>query len=266
MKKILRCLTNSSLLAVASVLAIGWNGTIPMTYGMWSSQVLASEVTLSASDIYEQAVESVVTIYTLDENYTLTGYFGSGFVVHADGLIVTNSHVMRDSITSVLVVFADGSKSMAEVIGYDRQGRDLAALQLIGDHNLPALTLAVEGMPRIGETVYAIGAPRGIANTMTSGIVGNVAADQKEILHNSAINSGNSGGPLLNTQGHVIGMNTSIVKAAVETVSGEVIGDVNGYSGMSFALAANQIINFIADLESGAVLTPAQFAQQIVQN
>ncbi|MEM9267304.1 MAG: trypsin-like peptidase domain-containing protein [Cyanobacteria bacterium P01_F01_bin.13] len=262
MKKTLRHLTNSSLLATVSILALGLAGPIPVAPGLLSTQVLAADVTLSASDIYEQTVESVVTIFPLDENYGLTGILGSGFVVRSDGLIVTNAHVVRESITAVMVVFSDGSTRVAEVIGYDRQGRDLAALQLVGDYNLPTLTLAAQGIPKIGETVYAIGAPRGIANTMTSGIVGNVAVDQKEILHNAAINGGNSGGPLLNAQGHVIGMNSWIFQASVETVSGEVIGDVNGYSGMSFAIATNQIIDFIADVESGMVLSPAQQTAQ----
>ncbi|NEQ49776.1 MAG: trypsin-like serine protease [Leptolyngbya sp. SIO3F4] len=267
MKKTLQRLTTSSILTVASTLTFGLAEPLaPVTPDLLANRVLAAELALSASDIYEQAVESVVTIYTLDENYALAERFGSGFVVRSDGLIVTNSHVVRESITSVVVVFSDGSKSMAEVIGYDRQGRDLAALQLVGDYNLPILTLATQGMPRIGETVYAIGAPRGIANTMTSGIVGNVAANQTEILHNAAINGGNSGGPLIDTQGHVIGMNAWIFQAAVETVSGEVIGEVDGYSGMSFAIAANQITDFIADLESGVALTPAQLARRIVQN
>lgn len=267
MKETLRRLTNSSLLAVTSTLALELaEPLIPSASGLLSDQALAAEVALSASDVYEQTVDSVVTIYTLDENYVLAEHFGSGFVVRSDGLIVTNSHVVRESITSVVVVFSDGSKGMAQVIGYDRQGRDLAALRLVGNHNLPALTLAAHGTPRIGEAVYAIGAPRGIANTMTSGIVGNVAANQTEILHNAAINGGNSGGPLLNAQGHVIGMNSWIFQAAVETVNGEVIGGVDGYSGMSFAIAANQIIDFIADVESGIALTPAQFAQRIVQN
>lgn len=269
MQKTLHRIINSGLLAATSMLALTLaEPSIPASPDwLMSGPVLAStKADLSASEIYQQSIKSVVTIYTLDQNYEITGNFGSGFVADADGLIITNAHVVNSGITSALVVFSDGSRSVAEVVALDRYGKDLAALQLIGEYNRPALSLANQGMPTIGESVYAIGSPRGIANTMTSGIVGNITPDQSEILHNAAINGGNSGGPLLNAQGQVIGINTWIYRASVETVSGEVIGGVDGYSGMSFAIATIHIAAFITDVETGMALSPTQPAQQIAHH
>ncbi|MEM7792863.1 MAG: trypsin-like peptidase domain-containing protein [Cyanobacteria bacterium P01_C01_bin.118] len=260
MKNALLRLTSSSLLAATSVFAFGLvEPSLPkssLSHWLTQGQLLAAE--MPASEIYEQTISSVVTLYPVDKDFNTLGNFGSGFVVHANGLIVTNAHVLHSETAAVAVTFADGSYGVAMVVGYDGQGRDLAALQLVGDFQLPTLPLATGAMPRIGEAVYAIGAPRGFSNTMTSGIVGNIAPDQTQILHNAAINGGNSGGPLLNDQGQVIGMNTWIYGATVETADGEVIGQADGYSGMSFAISANEILAFVNDLTSGqASATPA---------
>ncbi|MBT9317586.1 S1C family serine protease [Leptothoe spongobia] len=268
MKNALFRLTSSSLFAATSIFAFGLaEPSLPkfsQSHWLTQGQLLAAE--MPASEIYEQTISSVVTLYPVDQDFNTLDTFGSGFVVRSDGLIVTNAHVINSETAAVAVVFADGSQGIAMVVGYDSQGRDLAALQLIGEFQLSALTLATGEMPRIGEAVYAIGAPRGFSNTMTSGIVGNVAPDQTQILHNATINGGNSGGPLLNDQGQVIGMNTWIYNATVETADGEVIGQANGYSGMSFAISANEIMAFVTDLTSGQVSSVSQPAAQVAHN
>lgn len=268
MKNALLRLTSSSLLAATSVFAFGLvEPSLPKTYPLhWLShgQLLAAE--MPASEIYEKTISSVVTLYPVDKDFNALDTFGSGFVVHSSGLIVTNAHVVNGETAAVAVVFADGSQALAMVVGYDSEGRDLAALQLIGDFQLPTLTLATGEMPRIGAAVYAIGAPRGFSNTMTSGIVGNVAPDQTQILHNAAINGGNSGGPLLNDQGQVIGMNTWIYGATVETADGEIIGQADGYTGMSFAIAANEIMAFVTDLISGHASATPQPAAEVARS
>jgi serine protease Do len=144
---------------------------------------------------------------------------GSGFVIHPNGYLVTNEHVV-DEATEVEVAFSDGSKLPAQVIATDNE-HDLAVLKVEPPAHKPLHTLELgssEGL-LIGEPVYAIGNPFGYAGTMTRGIVSAVdrtleASPTKSykglIQTDASINPGNSGGPLLNAYGQVVGINTAI--------------------------------------------------------
>jgi serine protease Do len=142
---------------------------------------------------------------------------GSGFIVHEDGYVVTNAHVVAD-VRQLKAVFSDGREFRAEVVSEDTS-KDLAVLVLQGAKELPFVELGRSSDLMIGETVIAIGNPFGYSNTVTSGIVSAVGRDLQVtqgywlrglIQTDASINPGNSGGPLLNIYGELIGINTAI--------------------------------------------------------
>jgi len=142
---------------------------------------------------------------------------GSGVVVHKDGYIVTNDHVIEGA-KRIKVVFSDGREYVAKLINGD-EAKDLAVLAIDADDELPFTTLGKSDDLMIGETVIAIGNPYGYANTVTSGVVSAVGRDIQVtqgfwlrglIQTDAPINPGNSGGPLLNVNSELIGINTAI--------------------------------------------------------
>ena len=152
---------------------------------------------------------------------------GSGFIVSADGTILTNAHVV-DGATEVTVKLTDRREFKAKVVGADRRS-DVAVLK-IDAKNLPIVHLGNPAEASVGEWVLAIGSPFGFENTATSGIV---SAKSRSLSGDSyvpflqtdvAVNPGNSGGPLFNLKGEVIGINSQIYSAS------------GGYQGISFAI------------------------------
>ncbi len=142
---------------------------------------------------------------------------GSGFVIHPDGYIVTNAHVLVRAAAQK-VIFADKTEYEAEQIALD-EPRDLAVLRIKSPKPLPALTLGRSDDMMVGETVIAIGNPLGYQHTVTSGIVSALhrkidfddGSSYEDLIQTDAsINRGNSGGPLLNVLGELIGVNTAI--------------------------------------------------------
>jgi serine protease Do len=143
---------------------------------------------------------------------------GSGFIIHRDGYVVTNNHVI-DRARQITVELADGRKLPAELISSDPDA-DLAVLKIASDHPFPTLQLGDSSDLMIGEPVIAVGNPLGYSHTVSTGIVSAVHRDLKDqeepkalrdlIQTDAAINPGNSGGPLLNAYGEVIGINTAI--------------------------------------------------------
>jgi serine protease Do len=140
---------------------------------------------------------------------------GSGFIITRDGYILTNNHLAGEA-DKVTVKFAGGEKFTAKVIGADPES-DVAVIKIDKD-NLPYLELADSDKLEVGEWVIAIGNPFGLTHTVTAGIVSakgrsgiGVAKYEDFIQTDAAINFGNSGGPLLNLDGKVVGMNTAII-------------------------------------------------------
>jgi serine protease Do len=152
---------------------------------------------------------------------------GSGFIISADGIILTNAHVVKDA-KEVTVKLTDRREFRAKVLGVDGK-TDIAVLK-IDAKNLPTLALGNTKDLKVGEWVLAIGSPFGFENTVTAGVVsakGRTLPDDSYvpfIQTDVAINPGNSGGPLLNSRGEVVGINSQIY-----TRSG-------GYQGVSFAI------------------------------
>jgi len=139
---------------------------------------------------------------------------GSGFIVNADGYVVTNNHVV-DGATEIKVTLADGRELAAKVLGRDPK-TDLALLK-IDATGLPLIALGVSTQLQVGEPVMAIGNPFGLEQTVTTGIVsatGRVIGEgpyDDFIQTDASINPGNSGGPLINSKGQAVGINTALV-------------------------------------------------------
>ncbi|UCE49980.1 MAG: trypsin-like peptidase domain-containing protein [Phycisphaerales bacterium] len=149
---------------------------------------------------------------------------GSGMVVHEDGYVITNAHVIQGA-EKVRVVFSDGREFPAKIISAD-ETKDLAVMTIATDEKLPFIRLGRSNDLMIGETVIAIGNPYGYSNTVTSGVVSAVGRDIQVaegmwlrglIQTDAPINPGNSGGPLLNINGELIGVNTAI-RAEAENI------------------------------------------------
>lgn len=142
---------------------------------------------------------------------------GSGLIVHQEGFIVTNAHVVQDA-SSITVRLSDGTELTAEPISAVTE-KDLAILKIDPPRTLPTVKLGTSSDLMIGETVIAIGNPYGYVNTVTSGVISAVGRDIEVqegfwlrglIQTDAPINPGNSGGPLFNVLGEVIGINTAI--------------------------------------------------------
>ena len=152
---------------------------------------------------------------------------GSGFIVSADGLVLTNAHVVKDA-SEVTVKLTDRREFRAKVLGSDPK-TDVAVLR-IDAHNLPVVQMGDSKALRPGEWVAAIGSPFGFENTVTAGVVsakGRSLPDDSAvpfIQTDVAVNPGNSGGPLFNSQGEVVGINSQIYSRS------------GGYQGVSFAI------------------------------
>ncbi|HLA95625.1 MAG TPA: trypsin-like peptidase domain-containing protein [Pyrinomonadaceae bacterium] len=158
---------------------------------------------------------------------------GSGFIVEKTGYILTNAHVVAEA-ARITVKLDNGDEFPAKVIGKDDE-TDIAVLKIEAGRELPVAQLGNSDAARVGEWVLAIGSPFGLARTVTAGIVSQTNRDtpttsvfQKFIQTDAAINRGNSGGPLVNMKGEVIGINSQIATST---------GD---YNGVGFALPSNE--------------------------
>src|SRR5579872_2928535 len=140
---------------------------------------------------------------------------GSGFIIDPSGLVVTNNHVIADA-DEINVILNDGTKLTAELVGKDSKS-DLALLRVHSDKPLKAVKFGDSDKLRLGEWVIAIGNPFSLGGTVTAGIVSarnrdiNSGPYDNYIQTDAAINRGNSGGPLFNLNGEVVGVNTAII-------------------------------------------------------
>ena len=172
---------------------------------------------------------------------------GSGFIISPSGIIVTNNHVVKDEKT-LTVTLDDGTNLPAHVIGTDPR-TDLAVIKVDAGHPLPFVHLGNSNEAEPGEWVIAMGNPFGLGGTVTAGIVsalgrniGDSPYDQF-IQTDAPINEGNSGGPLFNLQGQVIGVNTAIISPS------------GGSVGIGFAIPSNTVRTIVADLRKSGHVT-----------
>ncbi len=165
---------------------------------------------------------------------------GSGMIMDAKGHILTNNHVVAGA-NEIQVLLADGQRYPAKLVGTDPK-TDLAVIQIKADENLPYVTFGNSDEMNVGNWVVAIGAPQGLDQTVTQGIISakhrrgimDPSSYQDYLQTDAAINPGNSGGPLLNLQGKVIGVNAAIVSES------------GGFEGIGFAIPSNMAVH-IAD-------------------
>jgi S1-C subfamily serine protease len=162
---------------------------------------------LTTEQIAEAAKPSVVVIRSFGTDNQPIGQ-GSGYISSADGVIVTNYHVIRGAESVRIQTQSRGELQVSEILAYD-PGHDVAALT-VTDANLPALQSESDDHAKVGDRVVAIGAPLGLDDTVTEGIISaRRSAGNLELIQTSAaISHGSSGGPLINDYGKVIGLNT----------------------------------------------------------
>jgi Do/DeqQ family serine protease len=243
--------------------------------GAWAQAVPStrSQILFSFAPVVKQVAPAVVNIYTrkVVEGRAASPFFndpffqqffggqfnfgipqqrvlrslGSGVIVGADGLIVTNNHVIEDS-DQITVVMNDRREFPAKVVTSDAR-IDLALLRIdTGGMKLPTLPLADSDQLQVGDLVLAIGDPFGVGQTVTSGIISALARTQVGISDygffiqtDAAINPGNSGGPLVTMDGKVAGINSAIYSKT------------GGSVGIGFAIPANMVAAFLAAAKSG---------------
>jgi putative serine protease PepD len=233
------------VLAAAAVAAI-----LASTSGNGSNSTAAGPATSASScnvtSVAQRELPSVVTI--MAGSATGTGGVGSGEVIRSSGYILTNNHVIVPAVDggTLDIVFDDGKSARATIVGRDPLV-DVAVIRVSGQSGLRTISIGDSNKLQIGEPVVALGAPLGLSNTVTSGIVSalgrtvHVPAEGSQtgllidaVQTDAAINPGNSGGALVDCSGALIGVPTA--GATVPSPSGESSG---GSIGLGFAIPAN---------------------------
>jgi putative serine protease PepD len=223
---------------------------------------------LTARQIYDRAADSVAYITSQIQQASNSPFggvqsgtaTGSGFVIDSKGLIVTNAHVV-DGATSITVKVGDGPTQKATLVGKD-ESTDLALLKINpSGRTLKPLTLADSSTVHVGDPTYAIGNPFGLDRTLTTGVVSalqrqiqapNGFSIDNVIQTDAALNPGNSGGPLLDARGQVIGVNSQIESNSSDTSGGEA-----GNVGIGFAVPSNTVRNVVSQLEKSGHVSHA---------
>jgi len=231
-----------------------WLDRGPVWTGPVTAAGLSSDETNNI-EIYKASKESVVyitsTVYQRDFFFGVQAVqgLGSGFIINSEGQILTNYHVISGSSDVEVTMPPDQSRYKAKILHRD-PAHDLALIQIEPKKKLTAfLKLGDSDGLQVGQKVLAIGNPFGLAGTLTTGIVSSLhrkiqseerGGDLEDMIQtDAAINSGNSGGPLLDSQGNVIGINTAIY------------GPNGGSVGIGFAIPINRAKVMLGDFRSG---------------
>ena len=219
---------------------------------------ITSQPYLTANFIADAASKASPALVNISTGHSS----GSGFIVDANGLVLTNMHVVRDAMrynSSVRVTLSDGVTQLQGIVQHADANSDIAIVRVRSTQPLPTVKLGTSATLRPGEFVVALGAPAGLSNSVSAGIISalhrlksdlglreqRTAARQNTMEYiqtDAAINSGNSGGPLVNLQGEVIGVNT--MKAM-------------GMDGIAFAVPIDDVKRIVGQLlKHGKVLRP----------
>jgi S1-C subfamily serine protease len=236
---------------------------------LWSGPTVAHSAGLGGDelnniDIYKAAKDSVAyitsTVYQQSFFFEMvpTRALGSGFLISPDGRILTNNHVISGS-SKIEVRFSDGSRYTAKVLVADRAD-DLAMIQIDPKKKVPFLKLGDSDGLQVGQKVLAIGNPFGFSGTLTTGVVSSLGREIRNenstleglVQTDAAINEGNSGGPLLDSQGNVIGINTAILAPS------------GGNIGIGFAMPINRAKAMLEDFRVGKSFGRPRFGASTV--
>ncbi|WP_319463634.1 S1C family serine protease [Micromonospora sp. RTP1Z1] len=209
---------------------------------------LAQRKPESLAGVAEKVLPSVVTVRVA----SLGGISeGSGFIVSADGHVITNDHVVSGSTGKATVIFNDGSAAVAAVVGQDPES-DIAVIK-VSRAGLKPVEFGDSDALAVGDPVLAVGSPLSLANTVTAGIVsaldrtmqasepGGPVRYYAAIQTDAAVNHGNSGGPLVDTGGRVVGVNSTIKSLVAD-------GQEAGNIGLAFAIPINQAKRVTQDI------------------
>jgi Do/DeqQ family serine protease len=258
--------TLKSFLALAFLLAAPFTSSYAQTTVVPTSQV---EIQLSFAPLVKQVAPSVVNVYAARKPRQRSPFagdpfferffggrgrsqrdqnsLGSGVIVDASGIIITNHHVIKDA-DEVKIALSDGREFEAEIILSD-EASDLAVLKTLEEGNFKAIEIGNSENAFVGDLVLAIGNPFGVGQTVTSGIISAVARSTKGvgdfgffIQTDAAINPGNSGGALIDMKGRLIGINTAIYSRS------------GGSNGIGFAIPSNMVNVAISSAEVGDTL------------
>nr|WP_255658798.1 trypsin-like peptidase domain-containing protein [Actinoplanes sp. L3-i22] len=245
---------------LTALLAGGVGGTLGFVFAVRGGYVTGGGTQLGASGQQAPAVAardpeslagvakkvqpSVVTVH-------VTGAIGSGFVVSADGYVITNDHVVDGAGTTMSVSFSDGTTAAAKLVGRAPES-DIAVIK-VAKPNLPAVEFGDSDAIAVGDPVLAFGSPLALENTVTYGIVsaldrtieagesGGTTRYYAAVQTDAAVNQGNSGGPLVNAAGQVIGVNSVIRSVGgADTEAGNI--------GLAFAIPINQAKRIAQDI------------------
>lgn len=216
---------------------------------------------LSARQIYQRSKDAIayVTAASSGGGGSAGTATGSGFVISADGYVVTNEHVI-DGADEVTVKIGDRKEATAKVVGVDAS-TDIALLKVdTGGAQLPTLALGDSTTIQVGDPTYAIGNPYGLDRTLTTGVISalhrsiqspNGYAINDVLQTDAALNPGNSGGPLLDSQGRVVGVNSQIATSS----SGS--GGEGGNTGVGFAVPSSTVARVVEQLRASGKATHA---------
>ncbi|MDY0329643.1 MAG: DegQ family serine endoprotease [Thiomonas sp.] len=178
---------------------------------------------------------------------------GSGFVISPDGYIMTNAHVV-DGADEIMVTLTDKREFKAKLIGADKR-TDVALVKIDAKQPLPAVRIGDSSRVKVGEWVVAIGSPFGLENTVTAGIVSAKGRDTGDytpfIQTDVAVNPGNSGGPLIDMRGNVIGINSQIYSRT------------GGFMGISFAIPIDEAMRVVEQLKKQGYVVRGKIGVQI---
>jgi serine protease Do len=186
------------------------------------------------------------------EERTVPQGVGSGFFISSDGYVLTNYHVVDDA-TDIYVTLTDGREFKAKIIGSDKQ-TDVALLK-IDAKDMATLPIGDSDRIKKGQWVLAIGSPFGLDSTVTAGIISAINRDTGDYLPfiqtDVAVNPGNSGGPLINLQGEVIGINSQIISRS------------GGFMGISLAIPIDDVMRVVNQLRASGKVTRSRIGVQI---
>ena len=263
--------------------AAWWDATQGESSGSsGTSPVSTATVSQNEAPAAEGSVESVAqkvlpSVVKIDVTGPQGSGSGSGIILTADGIILTNNHVVEVAAQegSIEVSFDDGTSAEAEILGTDPL-TDTAVIQASDVDDLTPATIGKSANLGVGEDVVAIGSPFGLDATVTSGIVSaldrpvNVGSDDQgnsttypAIQTDAAINPGNSGGPLVDMTGAVVGINSSIRTAASQSPFGQ---SEAGSIGLGFAIPIDEVMPIVDQMAAGETPTHARLGIRVADD